>query len=253
MSGLRKFLGLSDEDAELAKRLASPADMAAQGAASLGESAGRTLGGLGAKLDARLGTTGYRDDEASPDVFRTRPESDPIRPGGKLDKPGLFEMLGGAVPNVIATLGGNALPVSGPAMPGAVAAFPTPKQSFARMKDEAVLRDMLESRGARAMDVVPDPVKMPGPWLDPPAATAIEDAALANYRAARSMKMMPAMTVPPLNTSEFAFRPGTGRGPGRTGVMPTGKSAAVPRSLDLDGQSELERYLAGLYGPRAPK
>lgn len=255
MSDFLKYLGMDEEDEALARKLVSPADMAAQGASSMGESAGRVLSGLGAKLDARLGTTGYRLDEASPDVFRKMPDNHERSPGAPLDRRGLFEMLGHAVPNIAAVVGGNALPMAGPAMPGAVAAFPSPKQSLARMKEEAVFRDAMEAKGARPVERVPDPTKMPGSWLDPESSVAIDDAQLANFWAAREMKFSPAMTAPPLNTSEFAFAQGAGRGPGRRAVMPAGNAAAIPRQTPSDAEAagELERYLAGLYGPKAPK
>lgn len=308
MSDLRKWLGLSSEDEALARKLASPADMAAEGATSIGESASRVLGGLGAKLDARLGTT--------PRGPRPK-EIDPLMPQETTPRAnlGLFETLGTAVPNVVAATAGNALPISGPAMPGAVAAFPTPKQSFARMKEEAVFRDMMESKGARAIEPAAD-MGPNGVPVSEASRRAIADYEFANrnydadptpaaQEARRdAYRRMFAETTKDLNRinrgmTEASFANareaqrsirGTeaaananreerlrqrldvgriGRGPdgpldfygvqSAAGQVPaTAESAGRilsaapnPRAKIPAEQTELERYLSGLFGPRA--
>ncbi len=271
MSDFLKYLGMDEEDEALARKLVSPADMAAQGASSLGESAGRVLSGLGAKLDARLGTTGYRVDEDSPDVFRTMPEDHERSPGAPLDRRGLFETLGHAVPNIAAVVGGNALPMAGPAMPGAVAAFPSPKQSLARMKEEAVFRDAMEAKGATPLPRMHADMALANKAYEA-GLEGVDDVAPQVTQRIRGAE----------DANDFmrggAPRNSSGGGTTLTGIpedewrhilkgedvldpkwlkkigapAPTG-SFPNPRARVSAEQSELERYLAGLYGPKASK
>ena len=253
MSDFLKYLGMDEEDEALARKLVSPADMAAQGASSMGESAGRVLSGLGAKLDARLGTTGYRLDEASPDVFRKMPDNHERSPGAPLDRRGLFEMLGHAVPNVAAVVGGNTLPVSGPAMPGAVAAFPSPKQSLARMKEEAVFRDMMEAKGAKP--VTPSPVdgslaarrpdlRVANKAQEADDAFRLDDAEAHNVDMSR--RTGDSRTAP----HDFQHTQHLADAEARNSQV-SDKLEAPPLGPAEPGASELERYLSGLFGPKA--
>lgn len=288
MSDFLKYLGLSDEDAELAKRLASPADMAAQGASSLGESAGRALGGLGAKLDARLGTTarGQRPKEIDP----LMPQE--TTPRANL---GLFETLGTAVPNVVAATAGNALPVSGPAMPGAVAAFPTPKQSLRAMQEHAMVRDALESSAKQVEDYgfralpesiearLPEAAKLRATINKPTVfvknadgSSSMDEAAWQEQMRAResirrardndAMRQSDAAQANYEQRLDNGWEPGTRLDDfsdilGDADFAARSQSLGLGRPLRLDTpnprakipaeQSELERYLSGLFGPRA--
>lgn len=277
------------------------ADGVMRGIGRMSDQASEYLGPAGAKLDAKLGTVGYREDAASPDVFANRPAG-PLEfgEGAPLQRKGLFERLGAGVPQIAGFVAGNEVPMAGPVAPrGSVAAFPSPKQSFQRMKEEAVFRDLAEAKGRviephenlgavvgarspesmnpvighaksefdaalasappRGLRDLPDPVEERAyrKWADlkADAVERMDAAELANRSTQRPLPErgeVDALAYPDgQHAPDFYGIQGLSASDAREANQFAKLSTPNPRARVPAEQTELERYLAGLYGPKA--
>lgn len=260
---LREYFGMDPDELPL-----SPLDGAMRGVTKLGERAGAYLAPLGAKLDAKLGTA--PNDNTDPLVKSA------LGAGRKLlglpqQDMGTFESVGALGPPVVAFAAGNKLPMGGASGSG-VSAFPTPKQSLKAMQDEAVLRDALEAKGARAIE---PPREITGKDL---FATSERQKRLQEALAGGVLKKdgtpNPPSAPPSIYdslgrgsaASDFnARRDGQGLRDESFGrVAPHADAAARspqrqfealdapdPNAVVSAEQTALEKYLAELYGPKA--
>lgn len=244
------------------------ADGVMRGIGRMSDQASEALGPLGAKLDAKLGTVGKPREGSYP--------QDPLLPAEPpvpQNRRGLFETLGAGVPQIAGFVAGNEVPMAGPVAPrGSVAAFPSPKQSMKAMQDEAILRDMLEAKGARAVeyatpvsiDAQPGPVPGTNPHkLGSPRAYA-EDVRQINEQAkalaaneargGTGSEAFGGLRGLEQNANDWSATGVRGYGPERShsSMASDIHDLALPPSGPVSAeQTELEKYLAGLYGPKA--
>ena len=250
------------------------ADGVMRGIGRMSDQASEALGPLGAKLDAKLGTVGKpREGNYPQDPLL------PAEPPVPQNRRGLFETLGAGVPQIAGFVAGNEVPMAGPIAPrGSVAAFPSPKQSFKAMQDEAVLRDMLEAKGARPIEaprlwgVSPKPLegglldkagnRRPHPDFDSSGARFRQsDAAQANHeqritdgfnRGGEDLlgRRIDDWRDVGVESEHMASAPEVYRGQVHRSPIDELPRASERIALPAE-QTELEKYLAGLYGPKA--
>lgn len=264
------------------------ADGVMRGIGRMSDQASEALGPLGAKLDAKLGTVGKAREGNYP--------QDPLLPAEApvpQNRRGLFETLGGAVPQIAGFVAGNEVPVAGPVAPrGSVAAFPSPKQSMKAMQEEAVMRDLMEAKGARPIELPPEPSPMafqrqqraareagvtterlrpgaPRYGATPTAEGRAFDAQSSadrvgqisgeNFMKQQEEAAARGAELPPFQNDwrdvsqdsyRAAARPEMYRGQIHEAAFDEVPHASMPPTIPAE-QTELERYLAGLYGPKA--
>lgn len=254
---LREYFGMDPDELPL-----SPLDGAMRGVTKLGERAGAYLKPLGAKLDAKLGTTA-RGGQYEPDPLL--PSEPPVQ-----RNMGLFEGMGQGVPQLAAFVAGNHLPAGGASGSG-VAAFPTPKQSLKAMQEEAVMRDLMEAKGARVVDLAPESVgsdlystierqkriqeSLAGGFLNrdgsvrPPAHQFSQDALRVAKTDANNANFNRGSRLTLLDTDQALN--GVASDARRAGRLAGVEDAKIPTEPIPAEQTALEKYLAGLYGPKA--
>jgi len=285
-NALEEFLNL-DPDAGVIDQARGvlnqhPALKAQEGMTSLGSAASKALGTVGAGVDDLFGTSG---DAASPDVFPRAQKIAPLSPGPlppdalspSPERRGPFEAMGENAAGLGAYLAGNALPFANPVGAGAVAAFPSPAQSLKRMQEEAMFRDTMEAKGAKAIE---PPSRLPSSAAERLPETAALSAQLGRIpeqarrhdkahaglrseyqgnvnadalrvRAARDANNNTAggfralSQIEPMDDVSYSVRH-------ESQAKPYKSEARIPRpdKADKAERDALEQYLSGLYGPR---